>query len=301
MRNPADLHQLVSRIVNDKLHSEMQQMALPPGDGPKLQAFRNTHPKIEWLGKLGDEDSAQGIVFKVRIKNKLYAIKVVSRPILSLIPTDEGGFQFKGYNLEDDRPFWEPIVGKRFPREEIAFHIDPFFAECRAYGRLKDAQQEQLAIRCHGYIFLSDEDKEYLTGKGYDSALKINSRVEVRALVKDLATDNHGIHYETIKNTLKDIKALNELGIYKLDVRVDNYRDGKLVDFGSSWTEEHNILSAMDDESAAEYRIEDLVMFDQMVAKTGIRTTIRARPNPLYLCKLRSHQGGARSPPKVSI
>ena len=196
--------------------------------------------------------------------------------------------------------FWEPVVGKSFPREQISFHMDPFFAECRAYGKIMEAQRngklkQQLVIPCRGFIFLSDKDKKSLEMKGYDlgedcldSTSLTNFSTKCRALVKDLATDSPGIHSKNLKKILKDIRTLNELQIFNLDIRMDNYRDGKLVDFGSSWTEEHHILSALDDETAAEYRTQDLVMFDQMVAEAKFNTVIRARPNPRYLLKLRS-------------
>ena len=55
----------------------------------------------------------------------------------------------------------------------MAFHTDPFYAECRAYGRIKDAQtrgtlQRQIAIPCHGFLFLKDHDKQLLEERGID-------------------------------------------------------------------------------------------------------------------------------------
>ena len=40
----------------------------------------------------------------------------------------------------------------------VRHHIDPFFAECRAFGRLLEAGKDNaLAVRCHGYAFLPPE------------------------------------------------------------------------------------------------------------------------------------------------
>lgn len=55
---------------------------LPLCDGPKLHRFRHHDSRIEWLERLGnhqsDESSADGYVFRAKINNNEYAIKVVS-------------------------------------------------------------------------------------------------------------------------------------------------------------------------------------------------------------------------------
>jgi hypothetical protein len=42
---------------------------------------------------------------------------------------------------------------------ELAFHTDPYFCECRAYGRIKEAQASEkrarkVAARCFGFLAL---------------------------------------------------------------------------------------------------------------------------------------------------
>ena len=57
----------------------MAALELPPCDGPKLRSFENRHAPIEWLNELGHiELGEQGYVFKVKIKSRIYALKVVS-------------------------------------------------------------------------------------------------------------------------------------------------------------------------------------------------------------------------------
>lgn len=61
-----------------RLHSSMQ----PPCDGPQLHAFRDWNSPIQWLERLDvnrpHESGAQAFVFRVRIKSREYALKVVS-------------------------------------------------------------------------------------------------------------------------------------------------------------------------------------------------------------------------------
>ena len=87
------------------------------------------------------------------------------------------------------------------------------------------------------------------------------------------------------------IRWLKKLKMYNRDIRAGNFRNGQLVDFGSALTEPHCILSALDkkvEEEARDVRLEDLVMFDDMVAEEGIKTEVRAMPNLHYCQKLRS-------------
>lgn len=54
---------------------------LPPCAGPKLRAFPNRRPKIQWLQQLErspeSELGSQGYVFRVLINSQTYVIKVV--------------------------------------------------------------------------------------------------------------------------------------------------------------------------------------------------------------------------------
>lgn len=54
---------------------------------------------------------------------------------------------------------------KRYPGlsdEELALakiHDDPFYAECRAFGRLKETGMEHLAVKVHGYIQVDTNER----------------------------------------------------------------------------------------------------------------------------------------------
>lgn len=53
--------------------------------------------------------------------------------------------------------------------KKAIFYTNPFYAECRAYGRIEDRRvdskaktprvRQQVAVKCYGYLFLEDRDK----------------------------------------------------------------------------------------------------------------------------------------------
>ena len=75
-------------------------------------------------------------------------------------------------------------------------HSDPFYNECRAYGRLQDKNLNgKVAVRCHGYITLPASVEEQLKRKflvsdwdrpGDEYSKPVSQRQPFRAIVKDL-------------------------------------------------------------------------------------------------------------------
>ena len=197
---------------------------------------------------------------------------------------------------------WDPRLDDSVPLETVIFHTDPFYAECRAYGRIKQAQVERrlkrdVAVPCHGYLFLQEQDAQFLRENGTDlnggavddELLRVNGEDgRVRAIVKDFVPADAGINTRTLRRILRDIRSLNKLGIYVRDIRTDNFKAGQLVDFGLSRTEPHCVLDSLDEMAAWHSKVEDLVMFDNMVAEEGLVTNVRAMPNTAYCLKLRS-------------
>ncbi|POR37636.1 Uncharacterized protein TPAR_02165 [Tolypocladium paradoxum] len=239
---------------------------LPPCEGPRLGAFPYHNSPIEWLGRLDEdlddlaEDGRQGYVFKVKIESHLYALKV-----------------FKFFNPEDTRFYWESLLEDDFPSEMVAFHTDPFYAECRAYGRINEAREKgtlkrQIAIPCRGFILLHDDHRRMLEKRGFnldDECLDDDvdfwspdsaPRARVRSIVKELTSQDSGVNSRNLKRILRDIKQLNKLEIYNRDIRIDNFRDGYLVDFGSARTEWHCFMHSADEEEAKHTKVGDLVV-----------------------------------------
>lgn len=202
--------------------------------------------------------------------------------------------QFKFFHPHSTMYYWGVYLGPSTPLEKVIHYTDPFFAECRAYGRIDDAPkrygvQDQLAVKCHGYMYLRERDKRKLEQMGLDLGTDILDNElrralpgggRVRAIVKDLAPGKTCITSKNVRAALGRVRRLNELHIYNRDIRAENFRAGKLVDFGSSWTEPHIILDALDAEEAEDSRLEDLVMFDDMIEEESIKTRPRLQAMP---------------------
>ncbi|KAF4461992.1 hypothetical protein FALBO_11199 [Fusarium albosuccineum] len=242
---------------------------LPPCDGPKLGLFQHHGSRITWLERLNkDEDSpTEGYVFRARIRNREYAIKV-----------------FKFHDPRSDDHFWKPLVGAEIGLQTVAYYTDPFYAECRAYGRIQEAIKKgdlkpDIVVPCHGFFFLDERDDEILQSRDIDlEAHQVDLEYQratpggysPRAIVKDLASTDPGVNRANQSRILSNLVRLNSQKVFNMDIRLDNYRDGKLVDFGSSWTEPHILLDALDDEAADESRLADRTKFCQMLENEKI-------------------------------
>ncbi|KAL7629020.1 hypothetical protein AAE478_000538 [Parahypoxylon ruwenzoriense] len=255
---------------------------LPPCDGPKLHAFKYRNASIKWLKLLGTSLDArsgcQGFVFKVEIKSKIYALKV-----------------FKFFPPSTDRPILGPIRGRLVTDEDLAFHTDPFYAECRAYGQIQKAYSGHLPKRpyvadCYGFLALNSKDEKHLSDQGINLWDGISSDDEyrvmadgspARALVKQyVEKDTTVFNGKTMERIRKGIRFMNSKGILIRDVRLDNYQGELLVDLGSAWTKPHCILDNAPQHLVAEWKETDRVMFDDMVKEEGLRLEhdrVRAR------------------------
>lgn len=174
--------------------------------------------------------------------------------------------------------------------DEIIFYTDPFFAECRAYGRIQEARvtkgiREKLAVPCHGYLFLSRRDEKWLERDGVRLGSRSLSKELrpphldtslVRAIVKDFEPRPSGLTSQNVRQALRRLKRLNEIQVYNGDIRGENFRGGYLVDFGTSQTEPHCLLDALQKGEAEAKKQEDMIMFDEAVIEDEVQTTVRA-------------------------
>ncbi|KAK4233947.1 kinetochore Sim4 complex subunit FTA2-domain-containing protein [Achaetomium macrosporum] len=269
---------------------------LPPDDhwtknGPKLQAFATKQPLIKWLELLEksspeSHSASEGYVFKVMIDSKLYALK------------------FKFFKPSTHRYLLNNIIGKNITDQRLAFHTDPFYAECRAYGRIREAELKgcpRIAAKCYGFLRLTRRDELVLAERGIDLWEDIPEDDEyrqreegspIRAILKEFIEENEStpaMNLKTLKAIRKNIFALNRQGILHRDIRASNFVAGLLVDFGAAWTEPHCIIDAVPARLSQDWRDDDVCMFDEMVEELGFTLgDIRATPNPSYLKNLRS-------------
>jgi hypothetical protein len=162
--------------------------------------------------------------------------------------------------------YWGVYLGASTPLKKMIYYTDPFFAECCAYGRIEEATErlgieDQLAVKCHGYIYLGDGDKKRLERTGLDFGTEVldaklrralDGGGRVRAIVKDVAPLPTSVNSRNVRAALRRVRKLNELQIYNRDIRAENFIGGKLVDFGLLWTEPHIILDALEPDDVAD-------------------------------------------------
>ncbi|CAJ2514346.1 Uu.00g024650.m01.CDS01 [Anthostomella pinea] len=217
------------------------KLPLPSCEGPRLRAFQYRDKPIEWLGMLDDSpevpsSSRQGYVFKVKVNSRIYALKV-----------------FKFFKPTTYRWHLGPEDGRKVSDDTLEFHTDPFYAECRAYGRLQEARRKQGLKRrdfadCHGFLALSKKDTAYIEEElgielwDVPPSDEYRQRAQgspIRAIVKEFITSDPAIDSRALAKMIKGLGWINKNGVLVWDIHARNYRGGILVDFGSSWTRPH--------------------------------------------------------------
>ncbi|KAL2148971.1 hypothetical protein VTH82DRAFT_1657 [Thermothelomyces myriococcoides] len=218
---------------------------LPCVPGPKLAPFTPTaYADIEFIKFLGCENDKDSVVWKVKINGGgPFALKM---------------FYFRQWKylclLADtlERPLTNPQL--------YVDYFDPFNCECRAYGRLKEENREDLAVHALGYLFLTPQqesdlarrmecrdtppptaDSPELDGDNFWGRHEQHRGLPVRAIVKELVTDRHPDATQAL-HMWADLQTLHSLGILVGDAHGGNYLNGKLVDFSRSWTMYHPAL-----------------------------------------------------------
>jgi hypothetical protein len=140
--------------------------------------------------------------------------------------------------------YLEPLEEPKVPpkEEHIVNKLEPFHSECRAFGRLKEVDRENLADRCYGYIFL-DRDQEALLSTKFGpidwNRREEHEKLPLRALVKDLIEEEIEFTRAQIPRMIRNFKALYSYSIYAFDMKEDNCRNGTLIDLSSAETLPH--------------------------------------------------------------
>lgn len=192
--------------------------------------------------------------------------------------------------------------------ETLAFHTDPFYAECRAYAHIQEKQQEQNLRRrnfahCYGFMALKKTDEEVVASYGaelWDIPRDDEYRTKaegspVRAIVKEYVDHDVVMDVPALKRMLKGIKWLNRHGVLNHDIHPANFKGGLLVDFGSSWTRKpHCLWDNMPEQKLKVIERADLIKFQEMANEEGFGAKVRAIPNRQYK-ELRPRRIGGRT------
>lgn len=161
--------------------------------------------------------------------------------------------------------------------DHLDYYCDPFYNECRAYGKLVEHNLNgEVAVRCHGYLMLSAEYEDQLDDRFPELELDrdrpseeyekpVSSRSPLRAIVKDLVLEETTWKPYVARRMLRDLRKMRQLGIYAMDIKAENYTGGKLVDFSVAITLPNFIFDVKPTLQVQGYMNEDLGAFDAMM------------------------------------
>jgi hypothetical protein len=223
-----------------------------------------------------------------------------------------GKFRFIGWESLKQHEGWTLERDLASPLRYLDY-LDPFNCECRAYGRLRAENREDLAVRAHGYLLLTPEQEAEIAALSWNVAGESDSDepapdegappegighfprweehlgVPVRAIVKDLALADGPWTPEQQPAIWRDLEDLHGLGILVGDITVFNYIGGKLVDLGHSWTMPHPCLDYISDFCLAEARQKDPLQLQRALVDWGIanrwtKADFSWRPEELKKC-----------------
>jgi Kinetochore Sim4 complex subunit FTA2 len=130
---------------------------------------------------------------------------------------------------------------------DITHQFDPFFAECRAFGCLKECGLDgDAAVHCYGYIMLPPafESVAMTFGAVVWDRNRASESQPFRGIVKELVSSEVPCFTSQMTKKMKaDLLKLSKIGVFARDIRKENYKGGRLTDFSASWTWPHVMLS----------------------------------------------------------
>lgn len=191
---------------------------------------------------------------------------------------------------------------EKIPIETIRLQTDPFYNECRAYGRLIECDVNgKVAVRCHGHIAIPAAREEELNRRFEvyawdrpedDSELSVSKRQPFRAIVKDLIEDDRPLNEKKLIRMRKDLLKMHKFGVYPQDVQERNYGGGLLLDFSIAITKPHWVFETKRSWWIRIMIKDDLNMLQEMILESGVKTWQRAVRNREYCMKLRGCPDG---------
>ncbi len=222
---------------------------LPDIRGPKLSQFNGDISNARFIKLLGSHSGSEGHgrVFQILWNKRTYAVKIVREVKGGMKLLTKRHLQFKFVAIEDIRR--DMFVEQHLISDYVArHHLDPFFAECRAFGHLaREGKDDKLAVRCYGYLHIP-KSVEHQIGQQfgiYDwNRSPGDSDQPLRGIVKDYITYPSLRGRSTFASMRNKLLELNKMGIFNMDIREENYLGGRLFDFSVAITIPHLSFSA---------------------------------------------------------
>lgn len=203
--------------------------------------------------------------------------------------------------MSEARTNFETSIDEGIPDAVVEMHCDPFYAECRAYGRINEfyndtipetyeealrdffpdptqgGEKAILATQCYGYLHLSAEDEEYLSNNYPDLDWQRDDKDEgkpLRALVKQLIDPIKDGEQPDTRQMHDDLRTLHGIGIFPNNYSPQNYRDGLFMSFSGSYTVPHCAVQALPEvQAAADFEMQRV---DRTIDEQGIETSMTA-------------------------
>ncbi|KAH8756245.1 kinetochore Sim4 complex subunit FTA2-domain-containing protein [Diaporthe sp. PMI_573] len=251
-------------------------LPLPRVQGPKLEPFRGTaSAEIQFLQFLGTAKDLDSRVWKVRIGSNIYALKIFGFQNWEFLEMTSGACIML--------PHTDPLHRPNPSPQDFIDYLDPFNCECRAYGRLKQEDREDLAVRVYGYITLTREQEKAVTEAsgeewvdwekhpkpldcdGIFQRWETHRHQRLRAIVKEYIPSPEPWTASQIPQMYTDLETLHALGILVRDIHPGNYLGGKLVDFSRAWTMYHICLDRSTPGGLHRARLEEPSKFEEMI------------------------------------
>ena len=212
--------------------------------------------------------------------------------------------QFKFYDIDEDRAGLLDRENELVSDDLLHAHSDPFYNECRAYGRLEEKKLNgKVAVRCHGYLPISAAKEEQLErefdigdwdrpGDEYDKP--VSQRQPLRAIVKDLIMNDVPLTAKVADKMLADLKRMRRNGIYPGDIVLRNYKAGLLIDFSTARTEPFFLFNLRPGRQTQIIKDADLYMWEQIRKENELNTQKRAVRDEEYCTKFRPRRKKAK-------
>ena len=191
---------------------------------------------------------------------------------------------------------------EQIPTEILRFHNDPFYNECRAYGRLIEGDVNgKIAVRCQGHMTIPATIEEELDRRfdiyawdreNDEYKLPVTKREPIRAIVKDLVEDDSPLTEKQFIKMRRDLLKMHKLGVFPQDIRERNYGAGLLLDFSIAITKPHWIFETKRKWELRMMRNDDLNMLQVIILESGVQVWQRVVRNREYCMKLRGCPDG---------
>ncbi|KAK3896735.1 hypothetical protein C8A05DRAFT_39719 [Staphylotrichum tortipilum] len=178
-------------------------------------------------------------------------------PAVQAIYREHGWPDLERFRRDECLRAVEAALQARFPgiaQNLYVEYFDPFNCECRAYGRLRQEGQAEVAHRAEHHRVPSpgsDADENQLAIDEFWNRHAQHRGLPVRAIVKHLA-DNRDPTANQARDMWADLQALHSLGIFVRDTHAGNYMGAKLVDFSRAWTMYHPAMDQIAARTAQE-------------------------------------------------